>query len=186
MSKSRLREKYQKEVVAKLMEEFAIKNIMQAPRVEKIVVNSGVGDTIKNKEAMEKIKNDMALITGQLPSVRKARVSVASFSLRKGSPVGLKVTLRGDKMYSFLDKLCSVVLPRLRDFRGIKNSAFDKFGNYTLGIVDHSVFPEVDITKVTPRGMEITIVVKSDSPKQAFRLLELLGMPFEKESKDKK
>jgi large subunit ribosomal protein L5 len=181
MNKSRLKEKYQNEVVKKLIDEFKIENIMMVPKIEKIVINTGVGDALKNKEAFEKVKNDIAAITGQSPSVRKARVSVASFGLRKGAPVGLKVTLRGMKMYDFMDKLFSIVLPRLRDFRGVKRDSFDRWGNYTLGIVEHNVFPEVDITKTSPRGLEITIVVKSGTVSQSLRLLELLGMPFEKQ-----
>lgn len=179
---SRLREKYQKEIVAKLIEEFKIGNIMQVPRVEKVVINTGVGDAQKNKEAFERVKTDIAAISGQTPSVRKARVSVASFGLRQGSPVGLKVTLGGLRMYDFLDKLFSVVLPRLRDFRGVKRGSFDQRGNYTLGITEYNVFPEVDISKSTSRGLEVTIVIKSDSVAKSFRLLELLGMPFEKQS----
>jgi large subunit ribosomal protein L5 len=186
MKEARLKEKYQKEVVKKLIEEFDIKNIMQVPRIGKVVVNSGVGDAQKNKEGFERLKNDIAMITGQSPSVRKARVSVASFGLRQGSPVGLKVTLRGSKMYDFLDKLFSVVLPRLRDFRGVRRNSFDKSGNYTIGIVEHNIFPEIDITKLSLRGLEITIVIKSDSLPQSFRLLELLGMPFEKGEKVKR
>lgn len=180
MKSARLKEEYQKEVVKKLVEEFEIKNVMQVPKIEKVVVNSGVGDAQKNKEGFERMKNDIASITGQYPGVRKARVSVASFGLRKGSPVGLKVTLRGAKMYDFLDKLFSIVLPRLRDFRGAKRDSFDKNGNYTLGVVEHNIFPEIDITKSGSRGLEISIVIKSDSTAQSFRLLELLGMPFEK------
>lgn len=179
---SRLKDKYKNEVVKILIEEFDIKNVMQTPKIEKVVVNTGIGDAQKNKEVLEKMKTDLAAITGQYPSVRKARVSVASFSLRKGAPVGLKITLRSAKMYDFLDKLFSVVLPRLRDFRGVKKDSFDKKGNYTLGLTEHNVFPEVDVAKSNPRGMEITIVVKSDSVPQSFRLLELLGMPFEKKS----
>ncbi len=177
---SRLKDKYYKEVLGKLKDEFDFKNEMQLPKIEKVVINAGVGDAQKNKEAMEKMKNDLAAITGQCPSVRKARVSVASFGLRKGAPVGLKVTLRGERMYDFLDKLFSVVLPRLRDFRGVKRSGFDKRGNYTLGIADHNVFPEIDISKSVSRGMEVTIVVKSNSVPESMRLLELLGMPFVK------
>jgi len=180
MKNCRLKEKYQKEVVGKLIGEFSLKNNMQVPRIEKVVVNSGVGDAQKNKEGFERLKNDLALITGQSPSIRKARVSVASFGLRKGSPVGLKVTLRGVKMYDFLDKLFSIVLPRLRDFRGVKRDSFDKNGNYTLGLIEHNVFPEIDITKSSLRGLEITIVTRSGSVPQSFRLLELLGMPFAK------
>lgn len=181
MVKSRLKEKYQSEVKKQILEEFGIKNVMQVPKIEKVVINSGVGDALKNKEAFERIKNDIAAISGQSPSVRKARVSVASFGLRKGSPVGLKVTLRGVKMYDFLDKLFAIVLPRLRDFRGVKRDSFDKDGNYTLGVVEHNIFPEIDITRSIPRGLEITVVIKSGSTKESFRLLELLGMPFEKD-----
>ncbi len=185
MKNCRLKEKYQKEVIGKLIGEFNIKNVMQVPKIEKVVINSGVGDAQKNKEGFERLKNDLALITGQSPSIRKARVSVASFGLRMGSPVGLKVTLRGIKMYDFLDKLFSIVLPRLRDFRGVKRNSFDKNGNYTLGIVEHNIFPEIDITKSSLRGLEVTIVIRSDSVSESFKLLELLGMPFEKE-KDKR
>lgn len=180
MSNSRLKEKFEKEIVKTLIAEFKLSNPMQVPTVEKIVVNSGIGEAQKNKDIVEKVKGELAAITGQSPSVRKARVSVASFGLRKGSPVGLKVTLRKDRMYHFMDKLFSIVLPRLRDFRGVKKDSFDKAGNYTLGIVEHSVFPEIDIAKSSSRGMEITFVIKSSSVDQSFRLMELLGMPFEK------
>lgn len=181
MKNSRLKEKYQIEVIKKLVDEFKIVNIMEVPRIEKVVINTGVGDALKNKESFEKIKNDIAVITGQSPSIRKARVSVASFGLRKGAPVGLKVTLRGNKMYDFLDKLFSIVLPRLRDFRGVKRNSFDKSGNYTLGVVEHNIFPEIDITKSNARGLEITVVIKSGSASKSLRLLELMGMPFAKE-----
>jgi large subunit ribosomal protein L5 len=181
MNTPRLKQRYQNEVIKKLIDEFEIKNVMKVPKIEKVVVNTGVGDALKNKEAFEKVKNDIASITGQSPSVRKAHVSVASFALRKGAPVGLKATLRGIKMYDFLDKLFSIVLPRFRDFRGVKRNSFDRWGNYTLGIVEHNVFPEVDITRSNPRGLEITIVIKSSSVSQSLRLLELLGMPFEKQ-----
>ncbi|HLE49304.1 MAG TPA: 50S ribosomal protein L5 [Patescibacteria group bacterium] len=180
MANSRLKEKYQKEVVPVLMKELELKNNFEVPRVSKVVVNMGVGEAIKNKEIMEKAKKDLAAITGQAPSVRRARVSVATFSLRKGMAVGLKVTLRGEKMYSFLDKLFSIVLPRFRDFRGVSRKCFDKAGNYTLGLAEQTVFTEVDIQKSGSRGMEITIVTKSDGRKQSERLLELMGMPFEK------
>lgn len=168
------------EISKKLVEEFALKNPMQAPKVNKVVINTGIGEAQKNKELLERVKGEMAAISGQSPSVRKARVSVASFSLRKGSPVGLKVTLRGNKMYDFIDKLFSIVLPRLRDFRGVKKNSFDKEGNYTLGITEHNVFPEIDTAKSSPRGMEISFVIKSGTVEQSYRLLELLGMPFER------
>lgn len=176
----RLQEKYISETLPILVKEFAIKNTLQAPRIEKVVLNTGIGDAQKNKEVFERAKQDFAAISGQYPSIRKAKVSVASFSLRKGSPVGLKVTLRGKKMYDFLDRLFSIVLPRIRDFRGVKVGSFDKYGNYTLGISEHSVFPEIDISKSASRGLEITIVIRSGTPERSFRLLELLGMPFEK------
>ena len=177
---SRLKDKYENEIIPTLVGEFDIKNRMEVPKIVKIVVNSGTGDALKNKELLEKIKTDMALITGQAPSVRAARVSVASFGIRAGMPVGVKVTLRGARMYSFFDKLVSVILPRLRDFRGVPRESFDKHGNYTLGVVEHSVFPEIDISKTSARGMEITVVTNTDDSKKAARLLELLGMPFEK------
>lgn len=179
-STSRLRIRYEKEIVPTLTKEFGIKNRMDVPKITKIVINSGVGEATKNKEILQKVKSDLANITGQLPSVKAARVSVASFGLRKGMPVGVKVTLRGERMYSFFDKLVSIVLPRLRDFRGVSNKSFDKSGNYTLGIKEHSVFPEIDISKSSPRGFEITIVSSGNDPEKSKRLLELLGMPFGK------
>lgn len=176
----RLSEKYEKEVKEKLMKDLAIKNKLAAPRVTKVVVNMGIGEAIKNKQILTQAKSDLAAITGQLPQVRQAKVSVASFGLRRGMPVGLKVTLRGERMYSFLDKLFSVVLPRLRDFRGVSGKSFDKFGNYSLGISEHTVFPEIDLAKSQPRGIEITIVTSTDDTKKSKELLKLLGMPFEK------
>ncbi|OGM21859.1 50S ribosomal protein L5 [Candidatus Woesebacteria bacterium RIFCSPHIGHO2_01_FULL_38_9] len=176
----RLQEKYEKEVRKVLSEEFGIKNIYALPRVVKVVVNSGVGEAIKNKELMEQVKKDLATITGQKPSVREAKISVASFGIRRGMPVGLKVTLRGNRMYDFLDRFFSIVLPRFRDFRGVSGSSFDKDGNYTIGITEQSVFPEIDMAKTQPRGLEITIVTNVDKVDQARRLLELLGMPFAK------
>ena len=178
---SRLKEKYEKEVQDKLTSEFSIKNKMSLPKITKVVVNTGIGDVIKNKEALKQAKEDLAKITGQAPSVRKAKHAVASFSLRVGMPVGLKVTLRGRRMYDFLDRLFSVVLPRLRDFRGLSLKSFDQGGNYTLGIEEHTVFPEIDLTKSGNRGLEVTIVTNTKDKKKAKRLLELMGMPFEKE-----
>lgn len=177
---SRLKEKYEKEVQDKLASEFSIKNKMALPKITKVVVNTGIGDVIKNKEALKQAKEDLAKITGQAPSVREAKHAVASFSLRAGMPVGLKVTLRGRRMYDFLDRLFSVVLPRLRDFRGLSLKSFDQGGNYTLGIEEHTVFPEIDLTKSGTRGLEVTIVTNTKDKKKAKRLLELMGMPFEK------
>lgn len=179
---NRLKEKYNKEIKSALAKEFDIKNQMSLPRLSKVVVNMGVGEAAKSKQAMEALQKDMATITGQHPSTRNAKVSIASFSLRAGMPVGLSVTLRGERMYSFLDRLFSVVLPRLRDFRGVPDKSFDKTGNYTLGIIEHTVFPEIDPTKsAQAHGMEITIVTNAGSVVQSKKLLELLGMPFEKE-----
>lgn len=176
----RLKERYIKEIAPQLSKEFSIKNKFAYPKVTKVIINMGVGEAIKNKELMQTLKKDMATITGQTPSTRKAKVSVASFGVRRGMPVGLKVTLRGSRMYFFLDKLFSIVLPRLRDFRGVSSKSFDKNGNYTLGIVEHTVFPEIDLAKSQPRGLEITIVTSTDKVDEAQKLLELLGMPFEK------
>lgn len=181
-NESRLKTKYEKEVVAALKKELEIENILALPRISKVVVNIGMGRAIKNKELMDMAKKDLALLTGQKPSVRQAKVSVASFAVRRGMPVGLKVTLRGERMYSFLDKLFSIVLPRLRDFRGVSTKSFDKSGNYSLGIEEHTVFPEIDIAKSQPMGMEVTIVMSANEAGHAKRLLELMGMPFEKEN----
>jgi large subunit ribosomal protein L5 len=188
MQKPRLQEKYEKEVKAKMKEEFGIPNDLATPKVLKIVVNMGVGEIAKNESQLESLKRDLATITGQMPSIRKAKVSIASFSLREGMPVGLSVTLRGEKMYSFMDRLFSIALPRLRDFRGVPVKSFDKGGNYTLGFSEHTVFPEIDTTKsASPHGMEATIVTNAgsigDSAEavvKSKRLLELLGCPFEK------
>ena len=174
----RLQEKYIKEALPKLLEEFGISNKLAAPKLVKVVINMGVGAESKNKELLEQYSRDIAAISGQVPSVRVAKVSVASFNLRRGMPVGLAVTLRGDRMYSFLDKIFSVVLPRLRDFRGAPLKNFDARGNYTLGISEQTVFPEIDLAKSAPHGLEITIVTNAESKGASKRLLELLGMPF--------
>ena len=177
---SRLQEKYNNEIIKKLSKSFGIKNHLALPKIEKVVVNMGIGEAAKNKEILEEARKDLANLTGQLPSVRLARVSVASFGLRRGAPVGLKVTLRGKRMYEFLDKLFSIVLPRLRDFRGLSRDSFDKFGNYTLGLTEHTLFPEVELGKIGSRGLEITIVTSTDDSQKAGDLLESLGMPFKK------
>jgi large subunit ribosomal protein L5 len=178
---NRLKEKYGKEVKEVLVKEFDIKNNFAVPKLEKVVVNMGVGEAAKNQQTMDALKRDLATITGQTPSVRNAKVSIASFSLRAGMPVGLSVTLRGDRMYSFFDRLVSIVLPRLRDFRGVPTKSFDKFGNYTLGFAEHTVFPEIDPTKsAASHGMEITIVTTAGDMLKSKRLLELMGMPFQK------
>lgn len=160
--------------------EFGVANKMALPRVYKVVVNAGTGQELKQKEVMTKLVGEISSITGQRPKVQKARISVAGFSLREGTPVGLTVTLRGEKMWSFLDKLVSIVLPRLRDFRGVP-ARFDGGGNYTLGMSEYTVFPEIDLAKVDrARGLEITIVTKAGSAEKGKFFLSALGVPFEK------
>jgi large subunit ribosomal protein L5 len=179
---NRLQEKYEKEVKTEMAKEFGIKNTFAIPKVEKVVVNMGIGSIAKNQQQMDALKHDLAAITGQAFSIRNAKVSIASFSLRAGMPVGLSATLRGEKMYSFLDRLFSIVLPRLRDFRGVPLKSFDHMGNYTLGFLEHTVFPEIDSAKsATAHGFEITIVTTAKNPEYAKKLLELMGMPFVKE-----
>ncbi|MBL7036402.1 50S ribosomal protein L5 [Candidatus Microgenomates bacterium] len=181
-----LKEKYEKEITPKIMSEFGIKNVMATPKLTKITINMGIGDALKNKAVKKALLEDMAAITGQKASERKAKISVASFSIRRGMVVGLKTTLRGIRMYDFFEKFVNIVLPRLRDFRGAKIGSFDKFGNYTIGISEHSVFPEIDTTKsANPHGLEITITTSAENPKRGRKLLELLGMPFEKEGEGK-
>lgn len=178
---NRLQEKYQKEVRETLAKEFDIKNTFAVPKLEKIVINAGIGGLSKNQQQMDALKKDLATITGQMPSVRNARVSIASFSLRAGMPVGLSVTLRGERMYSFFDRLTSIVFPRLRDFKGVSVKSFDKMGNYTLGFEEHTIFPEIDPTKsANVHGFEITIVTTAKDVEKSKRLLELMGMPFVK------
>ncbi len=175
-----LQKKYKEEIIDKLKEEYSLENVMSVPKIEKIVVNAGIGDLMKNKEGIEKAAKELATITGQMPSIRNAKMSVASFGLREGQPVGLKVTLRGKRMYDFLEKLITVVLPRLRDFRGVSLKSFDQHGNYNLGLRNYSVFPELDVAQTSGRGIEITIVTSTKDKEQSKRLLELIGMPFEK------
>ena len=177
---NRLQEKYQKVVMPNLKKEFDIKNDMAVPRIDKVVINMGVGDTVKNKELRASLAKDIATITGQTPSVRLAKISVAGFNLRRGMPVGLSVTLRKEKMYSFLDRLFSIVLPRLRDFRGLSRKSLDNQGNYSIGMKDQTVFPEIDPGKSTAHGIEITIVTTSKDNIKSEKLLEYMGIPFEK------
>lgn len=177
----RLKEKYNKEIRHTLGQEFGIKNLLAAPSVEKVTLNMGIGEVAKNQGALDALKHDFAMVAGQMPSVRAAKISVAGFSVRAGQNVGLSVTLRGERMYSFLDRFFSITLPRLRDFRGIPLKGFDKSGNYTLGMTEHTVFPEIDMARsASPHGMEITIVISRSNPEKSKRLLELLGCPFEK------
>lgn len=176
-----LREKYLNEVVPAMKTALNLENVMQYPRVEKIVVNIGLGEAMDNPKALEAAIGDLRSITGQKPLVTKARVSIANFKLREGREIGAKVTLRGDKMWSFLDRVMNIVLPRVRDFRGISPDAFDGRGNYTLGLKEQTLFPEIDYEKVDKvRGMEIAIVTTAETDDQARTMLALLGMPFRK------
>jgi large subunit ribosomal protein L5 len=176
-----LQEKYNKEVVPALRKAFDLKNIMQVPRVEKVVVNIGLGEAMDNPKALEAAIADMTTITGQKPVATKARKSIANFKLREGRLIGTKVTLRGDRMWAFLDRLMNTALPRVRDFRGVSANAFDGRGNYTLGLRDQLIFPEIEYDKIDKlRGMEVTIVTTARNDNQARVMLQLLGMPFSK------
>jgi len=176
---SRLIEKYKAEVVPALQEEFGITNVMAVPRLEKITLNVGVGEAIQNAKLLDTAKTELSLITGQAPVISRAKKSISAFKLRKGAAIACYVTLRGRRMYEFYDRLVNIVLPRVRDFRGVSPKAFDGRGNYTLGLRDQLVFPEIDYTKVEkPRGMNITIVTSARNDKEAFALLKGLGMPF--------
>ncbi len=175
----RVEDLYQSEIVPRMMEEFGYANIMQVPKVTKVVVNVGVGEALTNAKALDAAAEDITAITGQKPAIRRARKSIANFKLRAGAPVGARVTLRGDRMYDFLDRLISVALPRQRDFRGISADSFDGRGNYTLGMREQLVWPEIDYDKIDQvRGMEITIVTTARTDEEGRRLLQLMGMPF--------
>jgi large subunit ribosomal protein L5 len=176
-----LQEKYNKEVVPALRKAFDLKNIMQVPRVEKVIVNIGLGEAMDNPKALEAAMADIITITGQKPVATKARKSIANFKLREGRLIGTKVTLRGERMWAFLDRLMNTALPRVRDFRGVSANAFDGRGNYTLGLRDQLIFPEIEYDKIDKlRGMEVTIVTTARNDNQARVMLQLLGMPFSK------
>jgi len=178
---NRMQDLYKKEIVPALRKAFDFKNVMQVPRVEKVVVNIGVGEALDNPKALEAAVSDLTIITGQKPVMNKARKSIANFKLREGRLIGTKVTLRGDRMWAFLDRLVNTALPRVRDFRGVSANAFDGRGNYTLGLHDQLIFPEIEYDKIDKlRGMEVTIVTTSKNDDQARMLLRLLGMPFNK------
>lgn len=178
---SRLQEKYNKEIIPALIEKFGYKNIMELPKLEKIVINMGAGDSKDNAKALEKAVEELETISGQKPVITKAKKSVANFKLREGMPIGTKVTLRGDKMYYFMDKLVSVSLPRVRDFRGVNPNSFDGRGNYTLGVKEQIIFPEIEYDKVDKvRGMDIVFVTSAKTDEEARELIKLLGMPFSK------
>jgi large subunit ribosomal protein L5 len=176
----RLLEKYRKEIVPAMMQEFGIKNRMAVPRLEKIVVNMGVGEGAQDVKVLEKSMEELAVITGQKPIMRRAKKAIANFKIREGSPVGCKVTLHRAMMYEFMDRLVSIALPRIRDFRGVSLDAFDKAGNYTLGLSEQGIFPEIEYDKLTRvQGMDITFVIKNvKSKEQARSFLKLFGMPF--------
>ena len=175
----KLREQYEKEVVPALMKKFNYKSIMQVPKLDKIVINIGLGDTKENPKSLENAMNDLSIITGQKPVITKARKSIAAFKLREGANIGCKVTLRSDKMYDFVYKLFNVALPRVRDFRGVSENSFDGRGNYSMGLKEQLVFPEIEYDKVDKlRGMDIIFVTTAETDEEAKELLKLLGMPF--------
>lgn len=177
-----LRDRYTNEIAPALRKSLKMNNAMQVPHVEKVVVNIGVGEALDNAKAIDAAVGDMILITGQKPVVTKARVSIANFKLREGRQIGVKVTLRGERMWSFLDRLINIALPRVRDFRGISPDAFDGRGNYTLGLREQLVFPEIEYDKIDKlRGLEITIVTSARTDEEGRQLLQMLGMPFRKE-----
>ncbi|EDS74526.1 ribosomal protein L5 [Thomasclavelia spiroformis DSM 1552] len=174
-------ERYQNEVVKSLMEKFNYSSKMQAPKIEKIVLNIGVGDAVSNSKLLDEAVNELTLISGQKPVITRAKKSIAGFKLREGAPIGCKVTLRGERMYEFLDKLVNISLPRVRDFRGVSNNSFDGRGNYTLGIKEQLIFPEINFDKVNKlRGMDIVFVTTAKTDEEGHELLAQLGMPFKK------
>ena len=177
-----LKERYQNEIMPALMKSLQLSNTMQVPRVRKVIVNVGVGEALDNAKALDAAVADIVQITGQKPIVTKARKSIANFKLREGRQIGVKVTLRGDRMWAFLDRLMNIALPRVRDFRGISANAFDGRGNYTLGLREQLVFPEIEYDKIDKlRGMEISIVTTARNDEEGRQLLQMLGMPFRKE-----
>ena len=178
---NRLKEKYVNEITPALVSKFEYKSVMQAPQVNKIVINMGVGEAVQNTKSLDSAVEELQTITGQKPVVTKAKKSIAGFRLREGMPIGCKVTLRGERMYDFLDKLIAISLPRVRDFRGVSNKSFDGRGNYTLGVKEQLIFPEIDYDKVNKvRGMDIVIVTTANSDEEARELLTQFGMPFQK------
>ena len=176
---SPLKEKYKKEVVPRMMELFGYKNVMEVPSLEKIAFNIGLGEAIQNAKALEAAERDLAAISGQHPVITRAKKSIAAFKLRSGMPIGLKVTLRGERMYHFFDKLVNVTLSRMREFRGVSRNSFDGKGSYTLGIKEQTIFPEIEYDKVDKvRGLEVSIITTAKTDDEGRQLLELLGMPF--------
>jgi large subunit ribosomal protein L5 len=180
---ARLKEAYIRDVAPALMKKFSYTSLMQLPKVEKVVINMGVGEAVQNSKVLDHAVGDLALITGQRPVVTKAKKSIAGFKVREGMPIGLKVTLRGERMYHFLDKLINVALPRVRDFRGVSLKSFDGRGNYTFGLKEQLIFPEISYDKVDKvRGMDVIIVTTAGTDEEARQLLSLMGMPFRKSS----
>ena len=178
---SQLKERNKKEVIPRLIELYNYKNIMRVPRLEKIILNIGVGEAIQNAKALEAAERDLTAISGQHPVTNRAKKSIAAFKLRAGMPIGLKVTLRGERMYDFFDKLINIVLPRMREFQGVSKNSFDGRGNYTLGFKEQLIFPEVDYDKIDKaRGLEVSIVTTAKTREEGRHPLELLGMPFTK------
>ena len=176
---TRIQQLYNDEVKTQLQEEFDYKNIMQIPKIEKININVGMGESLNNKNAIEAMQGDLTLIAGQKPVVTKAKISIANFNLREGMRIGLRVTLRSKRMWDFWDRLVNLSLPRIRDFRGLSRNSFDGNGNYNLGITEHIIFPEIDYGKVDKiRGFQITIVTSAKNDQEGLRLMQLLGMPF--------
>jgi large subunit ribosomal protein L5 len=179
---SRLKERYREEAVPAMMKEFEYSNVMQVPRITKVVVNVGVGEALDNAKALDFVVHDVATITGQQPVITRARTSIANFKLREGRSIGVKVTLRGDRMWSFLDRMMNIALPRRRDFRGVSPDSFDGRGNYSLGFLEQLVFPEISYDKIDKiRGFEVSIVTTAHTDEEGYRLLALLGMPFRKQ-----
>lgn len=178
---ARLKETYTKEIVPSLQNKFGYKSVMQVPKVEKIVINMGVGEAVQNSKVLDNAVEDLTAIAGQKPVITRAKKSIAGFKLREGMPIGAKVTLRGERMYHFLDKLINISLPRVRDFRGISPKAFDGRGNYTLGVKEQLIFPEISYDKIDKvRGMDVVIVTTANTDEEAFALLSEMGMPFRK------
>lgn len=178
---ARMKERYLNEITPALMQKFNYTTVMQVPKIEKIVINMGVGDAVQNSKVLDAAVNDLQLIAGQKPVITKAKKSIAGFKLRENMPIGVKVTLRGERMYYFLDKLINVTLPRVRDFRGVSTKAFDGRGNYTLGLKEQLIFPEIEYDKVDKvRGMDIVIVTTAKTDEESRELLNQLGMPFTK------
>lgn len=179
MRMARLLEQYKQDITPKLIDKFGYKNIMQVPKIDKVIINVGVGEAIQNPKAMDGAVNDLIAISGQKPVITKAKKSIAGFKLREGMPIGCKVTLRGERMYDFLYRLINIVLPRVRDFRGVSPQAFDGRGNYSLGIKEQTIFPEIDYDKIDKiRGLEVVIVTTAKTDEEARELLKNMGMPF--------